>query len=157
MNSNVLVCPHCSLLNNVMQNELEGDPICNDCKSSLLPNEAIDADTELFLHLISHSTLPVVVNFWGTWSGISHEMSEVEASLAQTFKQDALFVRVNCEQEQVLCNSYRLLDIPTFIMLKSGIEYRRIHGLVTEREFHRWLERYLRVKRKKAVKHHSSV
>ena len=92
-----------------------------------------------------------MVNFWGTWSVASHQMVTIEASLALTFGQDALFLRVNCEQEQVLCNSYNLVNVPTFIMFKSGEEYRRIHGLVSEREFHRWLERYLRVKRKKAV------
>ena len=84
-------------------------------------------------------------------------MSDTLALLADTFKQDAIFLRVNSEQEQVLANDYKLTDIPTFILFISGIEYHRLHGAISEHEFHKWVERYLRIKRKKAILRPSSI
>ncbi len=157
MNDHVLVCPHCSVVNHVSSEFFSNNPECSDCDALLLPQAPIEANEKLFHRFISHSTLPVVVDFWGPWSGISHEMAEVLSKLAVTFASDALFLRVNSEQEQVLANEYKLLDIPTFILFNSGLEYHRIHGSITENEFHRWLERYLRIKRKKGDNHPSSV
>jgi len=157
MNDHVLVCPQCQVINHVSSNEFANVPVCNDCDALLLPKMPIEANEKLFNRFVTHSTLPVVVDFWGPWSGTSHEMAEVISSLANTFKSDALFLRVNSEQEQVLANDYKLLDIPTFILFISGLEYHRLHGSISKREFHSWLERYLRIKRKKAEHHPSSV
>lgn len=157
MSSNVLVCPKCRKLNNVQQSEFANSPQCSGCEQPLLRGVAIEADATLFNRFITHSTIPVVVKFWGPWSGKSQEMVDVVASLAQTFKQDVVFLKMNSEQEQVLANNYKLIDIPTFIMFKSGAEYRRIQGMISERDLHGWLERYLRIKRKKIVQYRSSV
>jgi thioredoxin 2 len=157
MSVNVFVCPYCGEADNLSKNEGINRSTCNVCDGLLLPKVPVDVNERIFKRFISHSTLPVVVNFWGAWSGKSQEMAEVVASLAHTFQTDAVFLRVNCEQEQVLANSYKLIDIPTFILFKSQAEYRRIQGALSERDFHAWLERYLRVKRKKATYHRSSV
>jgi len=157
MNVNVLVCPYCGEIHDVSKNEFFNNPACNVCDGLLLPKAPVDVNERVFKRFIAYSTLPVVGNFWGPWSGKSQEVAEVVASLADTFQTDAIFLRVNCEQEQVLANSYKLVDIPTFILFKSKVEYRRIQGALSERDFHAWLERYLRVKRKKATYHRSSV
>lgn len=149
MNIHVLVCPHCNQLNHLSQTDFENHPLCNCCGEDLILGIAIDVDEIIFKHFINYSSLPVVVEFWGAWSGISHEMATVFNALADTFKQDAIFLRVNSEQQQVLANSYKLIDIPTFILFTGGTEYHRKHGAISETEFHLWLERYLRVKRKK--------
>jgi thioredoxin 2 len=157
MSDHVIVCAHCHSINRVEQNELINHPTCVDCAELLLSKSPIEADEALFNRFIINSTLPVIVNFWGAWSGKSLEMAEIFTSLADTFKQDAVFLRVNSQQEQVLANSYKLIDFPTFILFQSGAEYRRLQGAVSERDFHLWLERYLRVKRKKLIPHPSSV
>ena len=157
MSDHVVVCPHCHVLNNVVQSEFINRPTCVDCAELLLIKTPIEVDKQLFHRFITHSTRPVLVDFWGPWSGKSLEMAELFTSLAATFKQDAVFLRVNSQQEQVLANSYKLIDFPSFILFKSGSEYHRLQGLVSERDFHNWLERYLRVKRNKATHHPSSV
>ncbi|WP_022941891.1 thioredoxin domain-containing protein [Psychromonas hadalis] len=157
MSDHVLVCPHCLALNNLSQSELLNLPLCFECDSELLPQKPIEANKKCFIQYITHSTLPIVVDFWGTWSGSGYDMADTFVSLADTFKNDALFLRINSEQEQVLANDYKLLDIPTFIIFTSGLEYHRLHGVISEYEFHIWLERYLRIKRKKATHRPSSV
>lgn len=157
MNDHVLVCPQCYIINQVLFSDFFNLPVCTRCEALLLPETAIEVNEKVFNIFISHSTLPVVVDFWGPWSGISHEMADVITLLAHTFKNDAIFLRVNGEQEQVLANDYKLLDIPTFILFISGLEYHRLHGSISECEFHCWLERYLRIKRKKEDQHPSFV
>ncbi len=157
MNDHVLVCSQCYVINHVSSEEFSKQPKCSDCNTLLLPTVPIEVDEKQFNRFVTHSTLPVVVEFWGPWSEISHGMAEVINLLAYTFQNDALFLRVNSEQEQVLANEYKLLDIPTFILFNFGLEYHRIHGSISEKEFHRWLERYLRIKRKKEDNHPSSV
>ena len=157
MSEQQLVCPNCLHLNTIHESELMQSPLCCDCEGELLPHKPIEADEKLFNQFIKHSTLPVIVDFWGPWSGISHEMVGIFSSLAKIFKGDAIFLRVNSEEHQVLANSFKLLDIPTFILFTSSVEYHRIHGVVSEREFHAWLERYLRIKRKKIAPHSSSI
>ncbi|GLS89705.1 thiol disulfide reductase thioredoxin [Psychromonas marina] len=153
----VLVCPSCHVVNKVLENSFLNAPLCSACDTKLLSALPIEADEKLFHHVINHSTLPVMVTFWASWSGRSHEMAEAVSSFAVLFQQDAVFLRINSKQEQVLANTYKLVDIPTFILFKSGVEYHRVQGGIGERELHAWLERYLRVKRKKQPHHHSSV
>lgn len=149
MSEHIFVCPHCLALNNLSNNEFARHASCNICSAILLPESAIGVTEKSFTEFVTHSSLPVIVDFWGAWSGACHEMVDVFNSLSHTFREDALFLRVNSEQEQILANRFKLIDFPTFILFTSGREYHRIQGLVSEHEFHLWLERYLRVKRKK--------
>ena len=157
MSMEILVCPSCLALNRVQKEQIIDHPKCDECKTALLPDSPIDADTMLFNRLKEHSTLPVVADFWGAWSGSSHEMAPVFANLSKSFKGDALFIKVNSEREQVLAGQLKLCAIPTFILFKEGKEYHRLTGNQLETRFHGWLERYLRVKRKVGPSRHDSV
>ena len=145
----ILVCPSCSALNHIAQELLSENPECAECKAALLSDIPIDADTELFNRFKEHSTLPIVADFWGAWADTSREMASVFVNLNRSFKGDAVFIKVNSESEQVLAAELKLCAIPTFILFKDGKEYHRLTGDQLEVRFHAWLERYLRVKKKK--------
>ncbi len=148
----ILVCANCCALNHIAAEQIREDPQCarcEECGARLLPDSPIDADTALFKRFIAHSSLPVVVDFWGSWSGTSREMAQVFANLNHSFQGDALFLKVNSESEQVLAGELNLSAIPTFILFKEGKEYHRITGYHLQARFHDWLERYLRVKRQR--------
>ena len=157
MNDHIIVCSGCCTLTNATSAEFSKQLLCSDCTTPLLPEEPIEVTGKILQRFITHCTLPLLVEFWGTWSGVSHEMADTLNSLADTFKRDVLFLRLNSEQEQVFANQYNLTDIPTCILFVDGFEYHRLQGSVSEFEFHKWLERYLRIKRKKATHHPSSV
>lgn len=157
MRDYILVCPHCFAINDVVQRDFVDPLICRYCVRELLPGVPIDADEALFNCFITYSTLPIIVDFWGEWSGISHEMADFMFALAGIFKQDAIFLRINSEQQQVIANNYKLIDIPTFIIFKSGVECQRLNGFISEPEFHRCIERQLQIKRKGISRHPSSV
>ena len=146
----ILVCPNCLALNHIAREQISEEPEsvqCAECQARLLPDTPIDAETALFKRFIAHSSLPVVVDFWGSWSGTSREMAQVFVNLNESFKGDALFLKVNSESEQVLSAELNLAAIPTFILFKEGKEYHRLTGYHLQARFHEWLARYLRVKR----------
>ncbi|WP_019613645.1 thioredoxin domain-containing protein [Psychromonas ossibalaenae] len=147
MEYEMLVCTHCLAVNRAARDHFSNSPLCASCGATLLPERPVDADLELFQHLIVESSLPVVADFWGAWSTDSHAMVSAFITMTQTFKGDAVFIKINSESEQVLAGRYDLQDIPTFILFKEGKEYHRLSGELTEQEFKAWLERYLRVKR----------
>ena len=157
MRMEILVCPSCLTLNQLEKEHFIDHPKCAACHAELLSDIPIDADTALFNRLKEHSTLPIVADFWGAWSGSSHEMVAVFVRLSKRFKGDAVFIKVNSESEQVLAGQLKLCAIPTFILLKDGKEYHRLTGNQLETKFHAWLERYLRVKRKVETSAPSSV
>ena len=123
MSMEILVCPSCLALNQLEKEHFIDHPKCTACHAELLPDIPIDADTALFNRLKEHSTLPIVADFWGAWSGSSHEMVSVFVRLSKRFKGDAVFIKVNSESEQVLAGQLKLCAIPTFILLKDGKEY----------------------------------
>ncbi len=147
MENEMLVCTHCFAVNQTAREHFLDAPLCTSCGAALLSDHPVDADLELFQHLIAGSSLPIVADFWGAWSQDCHEMVSVLITMSQTFKGDAVFIKVNSESEQVLAGQYDLCNVPTFILFKDGKEYHRLSGELTELEFKSWLERYLRVKR----------
>ena len=148
MSMEVIVCPNCLAMNRIAKEHLFEHPECAECQAELLPEIPIDADTVLFNRLKKYSTLPVVADFWGAWSGPSHEMASVFVHLSKRFRGDAVFIKVNSESEQVLAGQLKICAIPTFILFKDGEEQRRLTGNQLEARFHEWLEHCFRVKRK---------
>ena len=148
MSLEMIVCPSCLALNPIEKEDLCDHSKCGECQTILLPDLPIDANATLFKHLKAHSTLPIIIDFWGAYLGGSHEMSLVFNHLAHSFKGDAVFIKVDSEEEQVLANEFNLSAIPTFILIKEGKEYHRLAGNQIEANMHAWLARYLRIKRK---------
>ncbi len=149
MTSETLVCNQCLALNQVPNEQLIETITCSECNTVLLSNIPFEAETEYFNLLNESTTLPVVVDFWGSWSGGSHGVAEMFHVMAARFRGDANFIRVNCETEQVLANKLAIQSFPTVIIFRNGLEYHRLTGYINELQLHQWLERYLRVKRKK--------
>lgn len=157
MSSEILVCPSCLKPNSIEREQFPDFPKCAACNADLLSDIPIEADRKLFDSLNEFSTLPILADFWGPWSGSSHEMVSIFVKLSKRFKGDAIFIKVNSESEQVLAVQLNINVIPAFILFKDGKEYHRLTGDQTETGFHAWLERYLRVKRKVEINNPSSV
>ena len=143
-----LVCSSCLALNHIAKDQLSESIECGKCHRILLPDAPLDVDLELFEYFKMHSTLPILVDFWGVWVGAPHTMAEVFSNLSKRFKGDAVFIKMNSDAAQEMSRDLKITALPTFILFKEGKEYRRLAGNQIEAAFHSWLERYLRVKRK---------
>ena len=103
---------------------------CGHCQSELLPTgEPVDVlNDHAFDTLISHSALPVLVDFWAPWCGpckmVAPEIRKVAAELAGKF----LVAKVNTEEVPSLAHRYRITAIPTMALFNNGLEVARQAG-----------------------------
>ena len=75
----------------------------------------------------------VLVDFWAGWCQPCKLMIPVLNDLAETQGENITVAKVNVEREQFLASKYKVKNIPTMILFKDGVEYKRFVGVKTKR------------------------
>lgn len=75
--------------------------------------------SENFDQSVMQSDKPVLVDFWAPWCGPCQMMSPVIEELAGEMGE-AVFGKVNVDEEQGLAQQHNILSIPTFIVFRGG-------------------------------------
>ncbi|KXF82916.1 thioredoxin TrxC [Enterovibrio coralii] len=137
MNTLTLRCPHCHTANRIPAERINDQPKCGACKSSVLSGKPIEG-TENNMDALLASDKPVVIDFWAPWCGPCQGFAPVfEATAAQ--HEDAIFVKVNTEEQQALAAKYRIRSIPTIMVFKDGKLAQHINGALPQSDFNNWL------------------
>jgi thioredoxin 2 len=129
-----VVCPHCLSVNNVPKKDEYKKANCGKCKSSLLETTPIDLNSSNFDEVVVNSDIPVIIDFWAPWCGPCKMMGPVFSKVAENFALEALFAKVNTENEQFLGSKFGIKSIPTIIIFKNGVELNRISGALNEND-----------------------
>jgi thioredoxin 2 len=126
----VLICPHCSRRNRLAYERLGQTFRCGNCHAELSPpGEPMEVKSEaVFDALASHSTLPVVVDFWAAWCGPCKMVAPELARVAAEGARQWLVVKVNTEELPGLAQRFRISGIPTLALLQGGREVARKSG-----------------------------
>ncbi len=134
-----LACPACAAINRVPDSRLADQPNCGKCHSLLLPGKPVDLRSASFATFVSHSGLPVVIDFWASWCGPCKMMAPVFAQTASELATRARFAKVDTETEQVLATRYGIRSIPTLAIFRNGQEIARQAGAMDGANLKRWL------------------
>lgn len=86
-----------------------------------------------FSEKIKGTDLPVVVDFWAPWCGPCRTMGPILESLAQEMKGQAVFLKVNVDDNRELASEYGIRSIPTLIFFMKGKNIDQTSG-VTDKE-----------------------
>ena len=86
----------------------------------------IDLTKENFQAEITKSDKPVLVDFWAVWCGPCQMMAPILHEL-ETEMPDVQIGKVNVDEQMDLARQFRVVSIPTLIILK------------TDRKFSVWL------------------
>lgn len=61
----------------------------------------------------------VVIDFWATWCGPCKMMAPVVEEVAKDY-HDVKVCKVNVDEEPELSNAFKIVSIPTIVVIKNG-------------------------------------
>ena len=73
-----------------------------------------------FKEEVLSSEQPVLIDFWATWCGPCQMMGPVIEQLAIEYEGKVKVGKVNVDEEPGLAQSFGVMSIPTFVLVKDG-------------------------------------
>ena len=142
MNVNV-VCPHCLEVSAVEKKESYTKENCSQCGESLLDSKPIEGNAKILENFITHSELPVIVDFWAPWCGPCLQMAPHFELAAMAMPLQAQFLKINNDDEQTLGSKQGIASIPAVLAFKGGVEIDRFVGARSSSQIQEWVKQYL--------------
>ncbi|NWF70580.1 MAG: thioredoxin [Chloroflexi bacterium] len=82
-------------------------------------NKPLNVTDATFQQEVLESDLPVVVDFWAAWCGPCRMVAPIFDKLAGEFAGKLKIVKVNVDENPALSQSFRVMSIPTIMMIKQ--------------------------------------
>ena len=71
----------------------------------------------------------VLVDFWADWCEPCKMQFPIIEEISREINQDVLFAKVDINENRFIANQQKVLNIPTLILYKNGIEIKRFSGI----------------------------
>ena len=86
-----------------------------------------------FQELVLNAQQEVLLDFWAPWCGPCRMVSPIVDEIAGE-RQDILVGKVNVDEEMELAAQFRVMSIPTLVVLKDGQVVNQVIGARSKQE-----------------------
>lgn len=76
---------------------------------------------------VLNSEKPVLLDFWAPWCGPCRMVAPVLEEIAAE-RPDIKVCKINVDEEMDLASSFRVVSIPTLVVMQNGMEADRMVG-----------------------------
>ena len=88
---------------------------------------------------VLQSDQPVLVDFWASCCGPCQMLAPVLEEVSQEIIKGKI-VKVNVEECEELAKKYGIMNIPTLVLIKDGVETDRVVGMVPKASILKMME-----------------
>ena len=74
---------------------------------------------ETFESIVKQSEKPVLIDFWAPWCGPCQMVGPIIEEIAAE-RDDIIVGKINVDDEMVLARQFRIVSIPTIVVMKNG-------------------------------------
>jgi len=103
----------------------------------------VELSQENFEQEVTKSPQPVLVDLWAAWCGPCRMIAPVVEELAGTYQGKVKMGKLNVDDHPQVAAQFRVMNIPTLLLIKDGQEVDRIVGVVPKEELARRLDQVL--------------
>lgn len=94
---------------------------------------AININTNNFQSEVMDSEKPVLLDFWASWCGPCRMVVPIIEEIGEE-RSDIVVGKVNVEEQQDLVRQFRVMSIPTLVVIKDGKVVNRSVGAKSKDE-----------------------
>ena len=131
----ITACPSCGQKNRLAYNRLSDTVRCGRCKAEL-PAAAAPVEVATaadFDHLVTSSSVPIVVDFWAPWCGPCQMIAPALHEIAREGGGRFRIAKVNVDDETELAQRFRIRGIPALLFFSDGQLRHQIDGFTAKK------------------------